>query len=182
MERFGALVLISGVLGCFAAVCWAQSSYKQEKFSLKSGPSRIEVISRSTLIERSDPDRYSVKNLFDNDKTTPWVTKYDKKSAYSDDGLFKFVFETPVYFKSITIRNGCQRTESLFHANQRVKTLGIEKVLIGGRSFPLETSVTLKDTPKPQEISLQRGWTSSINLFRTKELIFNVEDIYEGTK
>ncbi len=182
MERLVASVLTSCALGCFAAVCNAQSSYKEEKLLVKGGPSRIEAISRSTLVEGPNPDRYSIRNLFDNDNTTPWVTKYDKKSAYSDDGLFKFVFETPVYLKSITIRNGCQRTASLFHANQRVKTLGIEKVVIGGRSFPLDTSVTLKDTPSPQEISLREGWTSSINLFRTKELIFNVEDIYEGTK
>src|SRR6266496_361003 len=182
MERLVASVLTSCALGCFAAVCNAQSSYKEEKLLVKGGPSRIEAISRSTRVEGPNPDRYSIRNLFDNDNTTPWVTKYDKKSAYSDDGLFKFVFETPVYLRSITIRNGCQRTASLFHANQRVKTLGIEKVVIGGRSFSLEASVTLKDTPNPQEISLREGWTSSINLFKTKELIFNVEDIYEGTK
>ena len=58
----------------------------------------------------------------------------------------------------------------------------INKVITGEPSYPLESSVALKDIMGEQSFSLQKGWTDSVNLFKTKELIFNVFEIYNGNK
>jgi hypothetical protein len=178
-KLFASLIIILFVF--FVPFAMADGVYKEEKLLIKGQP-WIEVDSARTLVDGSNVNRYSIRNLLDNDKTTVWVTKFDKESPYLDGGLFKLTFKTPVFVRSITIMNGYQRTERLFYANQRVKTLDIEKVLIGGRSFPLENTITLKDRMGAQEVSLRSGWTQSINLFRTKALIFNVLGIYGGSK
>ena len=173
--------LIIMLLGFYVPFAMADGVYKEEKVVIKSEP-WIEADSARTLVDGSNINRYSIRNLFDNDKTTAWVTKFDKESPYLDGGLFKLTFKAPVFVKSIIIINGYQKTERLYYTNQRVKTLNIEKVLIGGRSLPLENTVTLKDGMGAQAISLRSGWTQSINLFKTKALIFNVLDIYAGSK
>lgn len=182
VSKLALVTLMLGVL-CFSALTFAiDSSYKEERLSLKSGPYRIEAISRETLIDSARPNRYSVRNLFDNDETTAWVTRFNKGAPYREGGLLKIVFGTPVYANSISIKNGFQKTEKLYFANQRAKVLNIEKVIIGNQRLPYEYTVGLDDEVGEQEIALQDGWVQSINLFKTKEIIFNILEIYDGTE
>ncbi len=160
-------------------------NYAHEAIDTKFMTVSAKVLSLRTLIDRKEPTRYSVRNLFDGNKVSAWVTKYNEKDVEmlpTDNGLLRIIFQEPVYVKSLTIRNGYQKTNDLYRANQRVKSLNIEKVIPGGRSYPLDTTVQLKDSMEEQEISLTAGWTQSINLFKTKEIIINILDVYPGTK
>jgi hypothetical protein len=180
------IFMIFIVLGYLNTVHAADNrNYAHESVDVKFMMVSAKVLSQRTLIDRTEPTRYSVKNLFDGNKASAWVTKYDEKDVKmlsSDSGLLKIIFQEPVYVKSLTISNGYQKTKDLYRANQRVKDLYIEKVLPGGRTYPLDNTVQLKDSLEDQEISLTTGWTQSINLFKTKEIIINVLDVYPGTK
>ncbi len=173
------------VLGYLIPVYGASSKYEEETVKLTIGGIDLKVEAKRTVIEGLPTDRYSVKNLFDGNKSTTWVTKYVKKdgdATLSDSGFLKLIFQEPVHIRSLSIRNGYQKTEELYYANQRIKNLYIEKVITGGRTYPLDNTVTLTDGMDEQEVSLSEGWTQSVNLFKTKELIFNVTDIYNGKK
>ena len=99
-----------------------------------------------------------------------------------EEGSFKIIFNKPIYIESISISNGYQKSGKLFKDNQRVKSLSINKVITSEPSYPLESTVMLQDVTGEQSISLQTGWTDSVNLFKIKELIFNVSEIYSGNK
>ncbi len=180
------IFMIFIVLGYLNPVHAADNrNYAHESVDTKFMMVSAKVLSQRTLIDRTEPTRYSVKNLFDGNKASAWVTKYnteDVEMLSSDNGLLKIIFQEPVYVKSLTISNGYQKTSDLYRANQRVKDLSIEKILPGGRTYPLDNTVQLKDSMEEQEISLTAGWTQSINLFKTKEIVINVLDIYPGMK
>lgn len=178
MKKIFVIVL---VLGYLVPVYGAGRSHKEETVKIDIGEVEAAVIANKTLIDVSNPQKYSVKNLFDGNKSTAWVTEYDNEDVYPD-GMLKIIFQEPVYVKSATIRNGYQKTEVLYYANQRIKDLNIEKVIMGCHSYPLDNMVHLEDKMEEQIISLTEGWTQSINLFKTKELIFNIVDIYSGEK
>jgi hypothetical protein len=183
MKKIFMIVIVLGYLNTVHAA--DNKNYARESVDVKFMMVNAKVFSQRTLIDRTEPSRYSVKNLFDGNKASAWVTKYNEKDVEmlsSDNGLLRIVFQEPVYVKSLTISNGYQKTKDLYRANQRVKDLNIEKVIPGGRSYPLDTTVQLKDNLEEQEISLTTGWTQSINLFKTKEIVINVLDIYPGTK
>jgi hypothetical protein len=182
MNQFS-IAVVSLSFICFSALTWADANkYEEEHFILGSGAAQVEAISTSTLVDRANSGRYSVRNLFDNDKSTAWVTRYNKESPYAERGLLRIKFKTPVYAKSILIRNGYQKSEKLYFENQRAKVLNIEKVVDGNQRLPYEYTVGLDDKLGEQNISLQDGWVQAINLLKTKEVIINVLEIYEGSK
>ena len=162
----------------------ADTDYKQEQIKISVGSNLIEVISRRTLVDRAVPDHYSIQKMFDGNKATAWVTHFNENPTGEEleEGLFKIVFEPSIYLKSVSIKNGCQLSERLFYANERVKQFDIDKGIIGGRSYPMPKTVELKDGLEEQEISLTKGWADSINLFPTRELVFNVRDIFKGKR
>ena len=176
------LLVFTLVLGYLIPVYGAESKYKEEAINLTIGDINLKVEAKRTSVDGSTAGHYSVKNLFDGNKSTAWVTRYDKDMTLSDEWLLRIIFQEPIYVRSMTIRNGYQKTAALYSANQRIKKLSIEKVIVGGRTYPLDNTVTLKDDMDEQEVSLNEGWTKSINLFKTKELIFNATDVYSGTK
>lgn len=153
----------------------ATDQYKSESMDIKVSGKDATVFSGNTLLYKNNIKNFSVKNLFDGNKSTAWVTKFDENM-----NLLKIIFKKPIYVESISIKNGYQKSKNIFKANRRVKVLNITKVIVGGPSYPLESEITLKDNMNEQTFSLQKGWTDSINLFKTKKLIFNVSEIYNG--
>lgn len=176
------LMVVTICLSLSSINCIAAETYITEKIFLQQDSVLIGLVSDATLVDITQKNNYTIKNLFDKNLDTAWVTKYEESFAYRDNGLFKLVFKQPVYVKSLTITNGCQKSSKLFYANQRMKDLMIEKVLVGGRSLPLQNTIKIDDRIGSQEISLIDGWTDAVNFFMVKEIIFNVLDIYKGTK
>lgn len=114
-----------------------------ENYSFKQ--ENIDVLSQHTLISK-EKDKYSVKNLFDNDLSTCWATKFVNNIDYdSNDGLLRIKFKNPKYLKSIILYNGYQKSRKLFYNNHRIKEIYIEKVIVGGRNFPLSHVFRVKD-------------------------------------
>lgn len=179
-------VLVVVIVGWLSPTYTAGNKYyKKESVKVIIADVSAKVSTLKTLVDRPPEWSYSVKNLFDGNKASAWCTKFNKEDenmSVSDEGFLKIYFQKPVYIKSIKIWNGYQKTKELYNANHRVKDLYIEKVLAGGRTYPLDNKVQLKDSMDAQEISMSEGWTQSINLFRTKELIFDILDIYSGSK
>ena len=158
---------------------------KEEIDNVRVAGTTAKVISHETLVEGGHRQQYSVINLFDGNRQTAWCTRYEadkEKRIVSESGSLRLLFDTPVYVRSITIRNGYQKTPGIYAANQRVKELTIEKVITRERSYPLDDTVRIRDSMKEQEISLTAGWTQSVNLFKAWELIFTIQDFYRGTK
>lgn len=157
--------------------------YVKEDISLSQGGVPLELISGKTLAGGAHDRRYSVRNLLDGNAATAWVTRAAPDPDWGDgDGQLRIVFKKPVYLKALIIRNGYQKSAALFRQNQRVKTLSINKVLIGGSGFALENAVKLKDRRGSQKISLQKGWSPSVNLFRVKALVLRIDAVYPGSK
>lgn len=177
-----ALVFVIVLL--FAAPAYGASgkNYQEESFKVTIGGIKARVISSKTLVSGKS-GRYSVKNLFDGDRITAWVTGFEKKEIgqlLSGDGHLRVIFDKPVYVSFIRIANGYQKNRRLYLANQRVKEMSVEKVIMGGRSYPFSTMVRINDSMDEQRISMTEGWTTALNMFRTKEIIFSVSDVYGG--
>lgn len=180
------IVVMLVVFVCSTMVYGAEKKYVKEDVA-KVGVAGVKARVRSgrTLVENADANRYSVKKLFDGNKNSVWCTRHnesDMEEMLSAPGLLNISFQAPVYIKSITVMNGYQKTKELYHANQRVKNLIVEKIIMTKRSYPLNNDFQLRDSMGTQELSVTKGWTQSINLFKTKGLIFNVQDVYAGAK
>ena len=159
-------------------------NYQEESVNVTIGGIKARVISDRTLVS-GQPGHYSVKNLFDGDKTTAWVTGFEKKEIgqlLAGDVPLKVIFDKPVYVSFIRISNGYQKSRKLYLANHRVKEMYIEKVIMGGRSYPFNNMVRINDSMDEQRISLTQGWSKTINMVRTKEIIFHVSGIYGGAE
>ena len=170
------------VMGCTAPV-WAASAktYIKETVAVRDGGQTFQVVARHTLVEGRNVARYSIRNLFDHNKGTTWVTKFDDSDYDSSVGTFEIDFDKPVYVNSITFQNGYQKSLRLFSANQRVKDLIVFNILTK-KAEPVEADLTLKDTMAPQHISAQQAWGQSFHLFKTMKLIFIIDSVYPGTR
>lgn len=153
--------------------------YVDENKIFTFGDFVFNVLAKDTLAAKN-PIRYSVKNLFDGNNKTAWVTHLDVNRGLYEEGHLRVVFDKPVYLRSINIANGYQKDNGIFEANERVKEVSIEKVIVGGRSLPLENRFSLMDVMGYQSISMTKGWTKTINLFETKEVIINFHSVYDG--
>lgn len=160
----------------------ADNSYQKETRTVQYHGQRLTLYSEATLAHPSQPRRYSVANLFDNNPKTAWVTRFTEDPQILEDGQLVIEFERPVYVRALYVRNGYQKSGKLFQENQRVRSLSVEKVIVGERSYPLVNMFELHDNTKEQYISLTKDWTDTINLFKTKKLIISVLDTYEGSK
>ena len=158
---------------------------KEEIDNVRIAGIKAKVISNETLVDGEDSQRYSATKLFDGNRQTAWCTRYEtdkEQRIISESGSLRIIFEKPPYIRSITLRNGYQKTAGIYAANQRIKELTIEKVITSERSYPLNDTVQVKDSMNEQQISLTAGWTQSVNFFRTWELIFTIQDVYDGSK
>jgi len=170
------------VIGCASPVGAAPAkNYFKETISVQDGSQRFQATARHTLVENGNSVKYSLRNLFDHNKKTAWVTKFDQGDYDGAPGTFEIDFDRPVYVQSVTFQNGYQKSQRLYSANQRVKDLIVFKVM-SKKSAPLEVNMKLKDTMVPQRISALQTFGPVFQLFKTRKLIFVVESIYPGTQ
>jgi len=170
------------VIGCtFPVGAATAKNYIQETISVRDSGQSFLATARHTFVDGSNSAKYSIRNLFDNSKNTVWVTKLDQSDYGSSVGTFEIYFDRPVYVQSITFQNGYQKSQRLYSANQRVKDLIVFKVL-SKKSTPVEAYLSLKDTMAPQRISTLQTWGQSINLFKTRKLIFVFDSTFPGTR
>jgi len=161
----------------------SENKYVDEKINgIPYNGIRIDINAVNTLIHPKNETRYSAKNLFDDKLSTCWATKFIKSKNYEEDISLKITFQEPIYLKSIQIYNGFQKSEELYYNNQRAKKIYIEKVIVGGRTYPFGNIIELVDKIGRQEISLEEGYTNTINLFKTEEILISIIDIYKSNK
>ena len=151
------------------------------------------------LTDYADFGKYGSVNLGDNDSTTCWA------EGSKSDGTGEFVLMTiPDNIKSLKIRNGYQKNETIYYANNRPKDL--ELTLYASYepsgfvtethtgffiSEPLiKTQATLKDKPGYQQIETGFNWNnineemSHDNTFDKDRFILKIKilDVYKGNK
>lgn len=183
MKSTKLFLALSAVLTMLPSVACAEGPYMKEHVTLRQGKVSLELVAMRTLVDGRDKRRYSVSNLLDGKAATAWVTRYAADDGYYEgDGQLHIRFKQPVYVKSITLRNGYQKSAELFRENQRVKQLTISKMLIGGSGFPPERSYVLADRMGEQTLSLQDGWSAGVNVFKVQELVLRIDGIYPGAK
>lgn len=177
----GKIIRIIIILNILIYAEAAQFYIKESIKGIKNDSLIFDIVSNKTL--KNQKNRYTINNLFDGKLETCWVTSIDNISnQIYDDGIFKIIFKKPIYVDSLEIYNGYQKSQKLYYDNQRVKTIEVEKVIIGGRNYPLSNTFNLNDDPKGQTLSLTDEWTDTINLFKTKELIINISEYYKAKK
>lgn len=154
--------------------------YSKENIPIRIGLPHFQAVSSRTLIEGNNAARYSIRNLFDHNKKTAWVTKFDQNDYDNNVATFEIDFDKPVYVQSITFQNGYQKSRGLFSANQRIKELEIRRI-VTKKQAEVEADVTLSDTMAPQRITARQAWAQSANFFKTRKLLFFVYSIYPGT-
>lgn len=157
-------------------------TYIKESVSIRDGDSSFKAISARTLVDFHNAPSYSIRNLFDHNKRTAWVTKFERGGTDNGATTFEIDFDKPVYVQSITFRNGYQKSPDLFQANQRIKGLEIENVITKNPIHPIKADITLKDTMAPQRIPWQQQWDWEVNMFKTRRLLFVVSSVYPGTR
>jgi len=153
--------------------------YVNESVLFKVDSIKMKWIAEETLLFKNEtsPSRYSVANLNDSDINTAWVTRLKENGGI----WLKMIFEKPVYVKNLYLRNGYQKSKNLFLDNARVKQLVVEKIIIGDENqYPLDNTFNVDDTINAQELSLEKRWTESVNLFKTQELRIYISDVYNG--
>lgn len=174
------LALLMAICCVFPAGAASTKRYIKETINVQDGGQSYQVTARQTLLDGGNATRYSIRNLFDHNIKTAWVTKFDQSDYDSPTGTFEINFDRPVYVQRITIDNGYQKSQRLYSANQRVKELIVFNVL-SKKSAPIEADLSMKDTMAPQHVSALKTWGQSFSLFRTRKLIFIVDSIYPGT-
>lgn len=147
------------------------------------GSPPIRVSASSTL--RDGIFSYAPANAHDSKKDTVWVEgaagqgigerlvfNFDltDKESYPEE-LVDEDWELGIDYVSII--NGFARSEALWNANSRVKTL---KLIFRGKD---RGSIELKDTMEPQGIELPR---MEFVHGQTNELAFEITEVYPGTK
>jgi len=124
------------------------------------------VESSSYLVDINQPQlAYHPINLFDEDNNTAWFEGVD------GDGIeewVEFTFLRSIDIQGIEIVNGYGKSQRLFEANSRIKTLSI---VINGKR---EEVVSLKDTMERQTIGIKANDVSKIR--------FTIKEIYKGWK
>jgi hypothetical protein len=175
------LVLVL-VMGGITPV-WAapDKTYIKETVPILNDGLHFQVIAQRTLVEGKNATRYSIRNLFDHNNRTAWVTKFDQNDYDNNVATFEIDFDEPVFVQSITLQNGYQKSRGLFSANQRIRKLEVRRI-VTMTGAETEADLTLKDTIDPQRISALQMWSQSANFFKTRKLIFFVYDVFPGAR
>lgn len=147
----------------------------------------------------ADYGRYGSLNLADNDATSCWA------EGSKSDGTNEFIWMTiPVNTITIRIRNGYQKNETIYFANNRPKNIVLELyacyepltyVTESHNGFFISESIALsvlvlKDKLGYQDIKLDFDWSeissklSDIEVFDKDQFILKImiKDVYKGTK
>lgn len=157
-------------------------NYQKESIRVVINGVPATVTSEETLLHKGSAARYSVKNLFDGNLQTAWVTKFDPKATVYEKEQLKIVFDKPVYIKLIKFGNGYQKNQTAFSQNQRIKVVNIEKLPMGDRGFPSGTPYPLKDILGIQTVSIMSDVRFIPDLLATKELIINFDKKFDSTQ
>ena len=166
---------------------YASNNYIIEKLDdIRYKTIDISVYALDTLTDLG-MNRYSVKNLFDNNPNTCWATKYSDEEKYFYDKSgnikipLKITFSKPVYLKQIIFNNGLQKSKNLFYANQRAKEIIMEIIFVGGPGYEDTKTFQLKDSLKeqPVDISKLKPWAT---LFPVEEIWLKINEIYPSNK
>lgn len=152
--------------------------FLEEKETIQYGDTKVDVIAKRTLLHNDKTDRYSVKNLFDDNLNTAWVTRQGKNSSFDYFDL-QIELPTPEYIRSISFANGYQKSDSVFRNNQRVMLLKISTKLVGHEDYSswLDFEYELKDSVGFQEIYLE-----GILPFKVSGLKVRINKIFESEK
>ncbi|MBN1500307.1 MAG: hypothetical protein JW982_09130 [Spirochaetes bacterium] len=165
---------IACILFVNCSILFGDTTFIKESVEIKEKTNIMYIYSNSSL--KTSKQIFSIKNLFDTNINNYWITKFDKK--FYEDGVIKIVFKKPVYVRKLFIRNKNEIDIFSNEKNLKIKSITIEKVIVGGRSYPLENNFILEDNDNIQEISLEKKWTNSINMFKIKEIIINIDSVY----
>ncbi|HAF28594.1 MAG TPA: hypothetical protein DCG75_06060 [Bacteroidales bacterium] len=147
----------------------------------------------------SDYGKYGSRNLGDNDISTCWA------EGSESDGSGEYILMTvPINTATLRIRNGFQKNENLFYANNRPKTAVLEVFACYQPSGYLteshngffisealtSTTLNLEDVFGFQDINLSISWAniseslSKSKLFDEDRVILKlkIQDVFKGTK
>lgn len=114
----------------------------------------------------SNLKNYNYNHLFDNNPKTAWV------EGHSDEGIGEWIYlsnEKEKTISKIVIRNGYQKSKTLYTQNNRVKKLRIE---ISNKQI---MDVELKDSMEPLEIIFNKP-------VNTTSLKITILSVYKGSK
>ena len=124
------------------------------------------IIASSYLVDKAQSKfTYHPINLIDQISSTAWFVT---NKNHGIDEWVEFTFFEPLNLKEILIHNGYGKSESLYYANNRVKTL---EIVINGSE---KKELKLFDNFKLEAYQLKVDHVSRIRLI--------IKDIYRGTK
>lgn len=109
---------------------------------------------------------HKAKNAFDGSRTTAWV---EGAKNYGIGESIQVIFREKTTLNGVVIRNGYQKSQKLFNANARVKTLGVN---ISDR---VEKVLCLEDNMNPQEFVFSAP-------VEADAITFTILEVYPGTK
>lgn len=138
----------------------------------------IEITSNRTLLHNGKVERYSVRNLFDNNLNTAWVTKLKSNEEY-DYFDIQIEFKKPEYLKSISVANGYQKSKNTYLNNQRAKSIQIATKIAGHKEYNdwLDYEYSLNDDKNFQEVLLK-----NVLPFKLLGLKIRINSEYGGNK
>ncbi|OGP80619.1 MAG: hypothetical protein A2Z08_03280 [Deltaproteobacteria bacterium RBG_16_54_11] len=162
-----------------------------KKYNYEEIP-EIQIISGSTLEEWKYPGRYSVLNVLNNDNQI-WATRINSKDKYLPFIYFHFEREITVtegkitsgkniqldLIDSIIIKNGHNKSESLYSNNIRAKTLKVYIHSTDNHSYEVKPiTYTLKDNYNSyQKIDLKDNGNKNI-----VGILISFQDFYPSKK
>lgn len=117
---------------------------------------RIMVTATSSLSPDGDIT-YDVTNLLDDDLQTAWNS--DTKENEGQGQIITFRFPEPVDLQAVRFVNGYAKNEGVYTANHR-----IQELLVTTDGSEQVQPVTLLDTSDRQEISVDFGLTTKVQL------------------
>ena len=126
--------------------------------------SNIYAIKASSAKIEDNSRLYSVRNLIDGDSKTAWVPASNKSGIGE---WVEFSFDDPMQVNNLVLTNGYAKNDISFSGNNRIKTAILQ--FDDGKS----STVTLKDTPKPQIIPVRK---------KTRTIRITISEVYKGTK
>lgn len=160
------------------------NSMKFENVMINKNHITMSVFAKSTLLDNNSTERYSIKNLFDNNYDNVWATRL--KPSENIDRDFFITFKNSQTIKSISINNGFIKNDSLFNNNARVKTIVFYFYEDDGKNiyegngkdhYVYQKEVNLRDTPESQEIIF-----GEIAFNKIKRIEIDIKEVYKGNK
>ncbi len=107
----------------------------------------------SSTLSSKTPGRYAVCNLFDNNLATAWVEGATGNGA----GEYIIIAKENGFNQNkinLTIKNGYQKSDYLYKANNRVKQLQVTVLLIASTDFVSETGTDYAVKPIGQPVTI----------------------------